>query len=106
MEALAGGSQRGFLRDRPILANVIYLEAALQAAALEGDCQRARLFDTRAAVPGLEHDCLQGALENRGCHGAPAPPFEHCAGQSCCLAMAGRRREDFPASAGARQGTL
>ena len=105
IERLVGASQRGFLRGRSILANVLDFEASMQVAALEDDMAYALLFDMRAAFSSLEHDYLHHVLDKLGLpRGVRAAIRALYTGQRCCLAMAGQWWEGFDITAGIRQG--
>ena len=104
-EQMIGESQRGFLRGRSILSNVLELEVAMQRAALDDEEAFALLFDMRAAFPSLEHAFLHKVLEELQVPaGVRAAVRALYAGQSCCLSMAGRWWEGFRITAGIRQG--
>ena len=98
-------TQRGFLRGRSMLANVVDIDEAMAHAALEEDDAAAVFFDFEAAFPSVDHGYILEVLRSRGW-----PPWFITivellyARNFCSITVCGTTGEGFELTAGVRQG--
>lgn len=97
--------QRGFLRGRTMLLNILDVDESMRILAASGDDPVAILFDFAAAFPSLSHAYLHGLLDEL------ALPAEMrwfvrglYSGHGCQLRLGGAVLPGFPIVAGVRQG--
>ena len=98
-------SQRGFLKGRSMIANILDVDEAMAHAAIDGDCGLAFSFDLAAAFPSLERQFFEAFFESLGW-----PPFllriisNLYVGNFCWFSIGGERTPGFMLARGIRQG--
>ena len=63
---LISNSQKGFIKHRQMLRNVLEVDFAARKISLESQSGAVLLFDFSAAFPSLAHDMLWDTLETAG----------------------------------------
>lgn len=97
--------QRGFLRGRSMLANVLDVEENSLLLAAEGDGHATIYFDFRAAFPSMSHDFLEDAMRYRGIPDKWARLLRHLyMDNGCLIPLGGQTHGGFRLTAGIRQG--
>ena len=97
--------QRGFIKGRSMLANVVDAEAAMSRHAFASPAAPTVFFDFEAAFPSVSHDFLHDVLKAKGW-----PPWI-CTfvigfywNNACSISLGGLRHNGFTLSSGVRQG--
>ena len=98
-------SQRGFLKGRSMLANVVDNELSSMAAAAEGPGHATIYFDFRAAFPSISHEFLEDAMAARGIPEKWGHFLKHLyQDNGCLIPLGGQTHEGFRLTSGIRQG--
>ena len=97
--------QRGFLRGRSMLANVLDIDEEAMTISLKESCGGLVLFDFKAAFSSIDHDYLLRCLEHIG---MPRPALNAVRALysqvRCALQFKGETYGAFDMTAGVRQG--
>ena len=101
----AAREQRGFIKGRSMLANVIDIEAAMLRHAFDSPAAAAVFFDFDAAFPSVSHDFLHDVFAAKGW---PQWIRTFILGlywnNACEISAGGQRHDGFTLSSGVRQG--
>ena len=100
-----GSAQRGFLKGRSMLLNVLLVDTRLRTACAESDHAGAVFFDFEAAFPSLAHRYLHATLEKLGLPASVSNLVRSLYfGHGCQVTQQGFSATAFPVQAGIRQG--
>jgi hypothetical protein len=97
--------QRGFLRGRSILSNIVDIDFEAMRISLREEASALVLFDFRAAFPSISHEYLLAVLTHLGLPDSALNFVKALYDQNRCrLSIQGSRYEGFEIRAGIRQG--
>jgi len=105
LSKLIGGAQRGFLKGRSMLKNVMLVDTRMRTACAASGAAGAVFFDFEAAFPSLSHRYLHRLLARLGLPAAVQNLVRALyLGHGCKVAQQGSLSEAFAVEAGIRQG--
>ena len=97
--------QRGFIRGRSMLSNVVDVDEKMQHTSLCNDGGGALFFDFAAAFPSVSHDFLRAAFRSLGWPRWLTSFIDALYwGNRCEISIGGGRQAGFSITSGIRQG--